>query len=364
MSALHSGDMAKVYALLSALESNTPVRNIVHEDVKRASETKAMGRLNLRTMKFSDIRLDMIRDYEFEFDHARETAGTPGRASHDLVDDSLYTNTLFEFRITPILYSALRSMIHDGFGDEPAMVKDYIMVASAGYYTEELRRWRADGKLTDNECDELFQYIVDDMLTPDEIAELQQKANDNILSYDAVEFLLTATLTGKVYRMSCWIIYGKAKINVTTLMEDMISLWRADELYDNALATLSRTSDANVFAAHDAVMDEMEASYKLLTVDNDGNYVKKYTPGDHTDLLSVESICAMPEPSDAFYPQINDRWFDALTVDVRKEDKVFSTTREFWYRAYITDNMTQMPDHHYLIAPNHTNGLAALVYAK
>lgn len=366
MRALHTGDMAKLYAVIGARESGTNLRSLA---VPGNQQTTAISRLNktpIKSIEAMNVPFDALREFEFAFDHAREAEGLPGRDSHETIDDTLYTNTLFEFRITPILPSALEAMLRDGFAGEPAMEKDSIMLASPGYFTEELRRWRADGKLTETECSELFAYLTDGILSAAEMKELRERAKVNLYDHDVIDMLLETSLDQKVYRLSCWIIYGDAKINVTELMDGMVSLWKADGQYEREFARLMNQPDADEKAAQKAVERALEEMYRLLTEDNLGMLKsdKGYTPGANTKLLDVQLVCSMPDEDDEFYPLVSDRWFDAITVDVRKENIELGGMHENWYRAYFTYDMTQLLERRALAAPNETCGLAALVLAR
>lgn len=366
MRALHTGDMAKLYAVIAAREARTHVRNLATEEGRRSADVSRLNKIVLKFLEAQDVPFDMLRDFEFEFDHLREAAGVPGRDAHERIEDRLYTNTLFEFRITPILHSALEEMLRDGFAGEPAINKDSIMLASPGYFTEELRRLRADGKLTDTECSELFAYLTDGILTAAELKELREKAKVNLYDHDVIDMLLEATLDEKVYRLSCWIIYGNMKINVTELMDGMVSIWKVDEQFKQELTALMAKPDADEKTAKKEAEALLEAKYDLMTVDNLGKLTsdRGYTKGVNTDLLDVTLVCAMPEEDDEFYELVHDRWFDAITVDVRKEEVTIAGNHESWYRAYFTYDMTQLLERRALVAPNETCGLAALVYER
>ena len=366
MSVLHTGDMAKLYALIGARESGTYVRDIAVEAHRRSA---AINRLNTTAIKSIDaqkVPFDILREFEFQFDHLREAEGVPGRAAHELIDDRLYTNTLFEFRITPILPSALEKMLRDSFSGDPAVSKDSIMLASPDYFTEELRKLRADGKLTETECSELFAYLTDGILAAQEMTELSEKAKLNLYDHDVIDMLLKASLDQKVYRLSCWIIYGNAKINVTELMDGMLSIWKIDEQYKHEFDALMAQPDADAKTASAQAEAALEEKYELMTVDNLGKLKssKDYDEGINTQMLDVSVVCSMPDEEDEFFDLLRERWFDAITVDVRKEDVTIAGSHESWYRAYFTYDMTQLLERRALVAPNETCGLAALVYSE
>lgn len=366
MNALHTGDMAKVYAMLDAIERGEHARSIVRPEHSRHADVARMNRLTLDTLEVDKLNLDIIDDFIFDFDLMRVSRGDAEMRSRPRLSDTLYTNTLFEFRITPILPEALRSMIRDGLAGDPAMPKDSLMLASPGYFSEELRRWRADGRLTEGECDELFAYVVDGMLTADELEDLRDKVKYGILTYDDVQQLLYASVQEKAYRLSCWIIYDEAKINVTELMDGMVSLWKVDELFELEFAQQMKFPEADEKTAVKAAEAAMEDMYDLLTVDNLGKLRsdKDYTPGDNTASLDMALICSKPEESDEFYAITHDRWFDSITVDVRKENIELGGKHENWYRAYFTYDMTQLGCRRALAAHNETCGLAVLVYDR
>lgn len=364
MKALHSGDMAKLYALIGAREGSKNVRSLFTAENRTSSAIARLNRTAMASVDPKRVPFEEMRAFEFEFDHLREAEGVPDRASHELIEDTLYTNTLFEFRITPILPSALQSMMRSGFDGDPVLSKDSIMLASPSYYSEELRKWRADGKLTETECSELFAYLTDGILSASEMEELREKAKHNIYDHDVINMLLDASIDNHVYRLSCWVIYGNAKINVTELMDGMISVWKADEQFEREFTARMNSLAGDEKAAQKAAETALEAAYDLLTVDNLNKTNKGYTEGVNTDVLDVTTVCSMPEESDEFYDLLHDRWFDSITVDVRKEYETFAGKTEEWYRAYFTYDMTQLLTRRALIAPNETCGLAALVFTR
>ncbi|MBR4039479.1 MAG: carboxypeptidase regulatory-like domain-containing protein [Clostridia bacterium] len=366
MQALHTGDMAKLYALIGARESGTYVRDIATQENRRSAAINRLNTTAIKSINVQTVPFDELRTFEFEFDHLREAPGVPGRASHELISDTLYTNTLFEFRITPILHSALEKMLRDGFSGDPAINKDSIMLASPGYFTEELRKLRADGKLTETECSELFAYLTDGILTAQEMQELCEKAKVNLYDHDVIDMLLDASLDEKVYRLSCWIIYGNAKINVTELMDGMLSIWKIDEQFKREYDALMALPDADEKAAKAQAEAALVEKYDLMTVDNLGMLETQsgYAEGINTKMLDVALVCSMPDEEDEFRDLLSRRWFDAITVDVRKEEVTIADNHEQWYRAYFTYDMTQLLERRALVAPNETCGLAALVLTE
>lgn len=370
---LHGEKMTKLFALVQTVNGGgVKARDIATDAAKKRDLSRfGLTMLDKENIDVQTIDFGAIRDYEFAFDHEKETQS--GREGHDILADTIYTNTLFEFRITPILPAALRAMVTDGMKGEEAMVKDSIMIASRGYFSEELRRWRADGRLTDAECRELYKYIVDGVLMPGEMKDLKKKTDLGILSTGVVDILLNATLDEKMYRLSSFIIAGGVRVNITPLMDGMETVWFADAEYDEELARLSalpqsvQTPDEAGTADLTAQAEQaLEEKYQLMTVDNLGRTTadKGFTVGENTALLDAALKRTLPEAGTEAYDALTERLYPELTVDVRKEYDYQAGRARTRYKAYITEGTAGIEMHRALTAPNQTSGLAALVLAR
>ncbi|MBQ7895395.1 MAG: hypothetical protein IJ364_02420, partial [Oscillospiraceae bacterium] len=194
ISELHNEKMMKLYAAmwyLSDFRVNYP--DIATEAVQKKwngyerSGLTLLAKWNLdpKTIAFDAIKDDFRFDFTLSEDEKKEDKYT-------LLPESYYTNALFEIMLTPIQRDAMEDMIFEGLRGQKSLPQDEIMLASWGYFQEELRRHLAEGRLSEREHDELYQFFVDGKLSKEELKELKKQYTDGKLSRTAVELMLDA----------------------------------------------------------------------------------------------------------------------------------------------------------------------------
>ena len=355
MDDMHGEAMEKAFALLYGItNSKIGLRGIVTQETletRGAFESSGVAALkNAKSVDVDQIDFSALRDWHFDFEWDQETE------IEDKLPDSIYTNSTFEYRITPIEPDALRDMITDGLKGEDALVKDEIMLASAAYFEETLRRWKAEGRLTDMEADELYQMTVDGRLEIDEIERIRALFEAGELSENAVEALVNAAIEGRIYRASCWIYYHGIRMEVTSLLHGLKWISTPDALYadeyDAQLAALTeqeRSAGRSTADLESRMADELEAwteqaiaeKYEFFTIaDEAAPKGEEYVPGMNTEYTPIEFICALPETDSEFYDVLKALVFRKLNVDVRYEES------ENEFRAEIQVGSAQLQEQH------------------
>ena len=345
LASLHSGDMMKVYAMVHALSGGVKRQDIVTDAVKYA--WKGMEKAGIWTVQAWDFDVDeldlsAIRDFEFEFAHEEE------HKDCETLPDALFTNTLYEFRLTPILSSELEKVITDGLRNWDTMPKDEIMLASWGYFQEELRRAKALGKITEEEQNELYQWFVDGRLSEDEIDELREQLRRNQLSDETLTLLLRAAEDEKFYRLSCWLHYGSITVNITELMDGMEIIRSADRLYEaeyeHQLSLLKEGEEVDEEELSRRSEAALAGNWRILRVDDlyDRYGYRDYEPGEATDLLTAALRRSLPYEDEDWYAVLSGKRFEQLTVDVRRDDVSYQYRALPYFRAEITPGETEL----------------------
>lgn len=346
--AFHSGEMMKMWTFLYALaDGQMGIADAAAEEttvLDNPLKVAGLSESNMNEISLRNVDLDAIRAFEFAFDHRAEQAGHETCA---LLPDELFTDAMFEFRITPIQPEALCEMISGGLGTASVNAQDEILLANAGYSQEILRRLEADGRLTDTECAELYWLSVDGRLNAEEIQRLQEMQKNGELGADAVQALLDAVQAGKAYRMQVFVYYGEVSVNITALTE-MTVLCDANDFvaqeYDlQAELTQERgetaTHEELTNRAQDALLNKVEA----LRVDNEGRKVSDaaYQPGENTLRLPCVLVNAQMDLKGEFYETLLSKQFRQWNVDVRLETY---QSQAPMYQAYVGVEMTRLPD--------------------
>lgn len=361
MDQLHEGKMMELYSVLWYLtEYPVDLEDIATEKVKRkwdGYERSGLMGLEKWSLDVNKIPYEAIRDdFEFAFDieEKEESKELPQK---------LYTNTLFEFKITPILREAMEEMITDGLTGAPALPQDEIMVASWGYFKEELRRHLADGKLSEAECGELYEFFVDGKLTADEIKELKSSK----LSKNAVDLLLDAAADEKLYRVSVWLFYDDAEVNITNLL-DLELLRNMDEefeaeyelQYNEKLKTLEKNQKIDEKQLALDVEKTLQQRYDFMIVDNESNRFAytDYKPGEMTEFTEPELIRSLDEEG-KFVDVIKAKSFEQFTVDVCRE--IYSPAKNAWrYKANVTPGTAALELQRAITVPHTGSALVGL----
>ena len=347
---MHSGEMMKVWAILQAMtDFGMDIEEIATEETLKAENglrDAGLTALDGNRVELSSVDLNAVRAFEFDFDHVEDALEHEDCA---LLLGTMYTNALFEFRITPIQPEALNEMVTDGLRDELALQRDEIMLASPAYFREALRAWQADGRLTETECAELYAFVIDGRLEAEEIEQLRERMESGELSRDSVELLLEAALAGKVYRAQIFVHYEGVSVNITTLLEPKV-LWDANAHFAEEYARQERLSAEN---GEEITQEELvrrteealAAQIDLVRVDNEGRDVgeENYTPGENTARLPVTLMNAAVDANGEFAQTLMDKNFRQWTVDVRLEQMQNSGEQMPVYRAYFEEGETQLP---------------------
>ncbi len=362
MKALHSEDMMKLYAILSYLDDyRVGLDDIVTDEVEDAHNgySKAgLDTLSRWSVELDRIELDAIKDFVFAFEEDSQPKAKK-------LDDQYYTNSLFEFRLTPIKPESMLAMLSDGIFGEQAMPMDEIMLASWGYYAEELRRAAADGYLTEAEYDELYYFFVDGRLSKDEIQQLYHKKEDGKLSNNELQLLLDAAADEKLYRLSCWISYEEIVVDISDLISGMEYIRIADRQFEGILAELSN-DNANKDKTEDELIAlaeaELEQRYSFTAVDYDP---ARYTMDDYKAGEFIESaqpvLVRSLDEEHEFFDVISEKSFEQLTVDVR-EGSIFIKGRQPKFSAEISRGEAKLELSRALAVPMHGILLTMLSY--
>lgn len=350
--ALHQGDMMKVWAILYALTNQevTMADIATAETLEKPDGLEASGLAALEDgvdeLHISEIDLEQVRAFEFDFDHE---AGDPGHANCELLPEALFTNTTFEFRITPIQPESVLNMVTDGLEGEPAMDSYQIMLARPEYFRELIRQWQAEGRLTNTECKELFEFVVDGRLDAGEIESLRSLLKAGELASEDVRETLRGALCGKIYRMQVFINCDGIRSNVTSLVNPTI-VWDVEASFEEEYAhqyTLSQENEEEVGEeelirrTEDALTSERE----YLHVNNEGRkgYVEDYQPGENMWRLPVTLQNVGVDSEDEFAGTLLEKEFGQLIVDVRLETPEAAGQQDV-YHAYIAEESAQLSE--------------------
>ena len=364
LESLHSGDMMKLYAIIEYLDDY----NVKLEDIStyetnnlwNGYEKAGLDTLSRWSVELDSVDLKAVEDFVFRFEEDE-------RPRAKLMDDGYFTNSLFEFRLTPILPESMLAMLSDGITGEQSMPMDEIMLASWGYYAEELRRAASKGCLTESEYDELYALFVDGRLTKAEVQELREKKAAGELSEAQLKLLLDAAADEKLYRVSCWLSYEEIVVDISGIIGGMEFIRNVDRQFETMLeenraeaAENERDVDGARLVAE--TERELEESYEFTMV---GYEPKRYTmedykPGEFTETASVKLVRSLDEES-GFYPVISEKSFEQLTVDVRR-GSVFIKGGQPRFSAEISRGETKLPLSRALTAPWRDITLSLLTY--
>jgi len=317
MDSLHSGEMMKLYAIIEYLDNyrvglediSTPKTLNRWDGYKKAG----FDTLSRWAVELDKIDLDAVKDYVFRFEEDEQP-----RAK--IIEDQYFINSLFEFRLTPILPESMLSMLYDGLDGYQAMPMDEIMLASWGYYDEALRRAAARGELTESEYDELYAFFVDGRLSADEIQALKDKKADDELSKAELQFILDAAADKKFYRLSCWLSYEDIVVDISGIIEGLEFARKADRQFEDILAEKrAEDEDAEEAELVKAAEAELEDRYEFTMVGyNPERYtMEDYKAGEFTDKAGLKLVRALDEDGE-FCDVISEKSFEQLSVDVRK----------------------------------------------
>lgn len=342
LASLRTGDMAKLFALLDALRHGG-VNALLREDVRKSWNGRAEAGLegiDVSDLDVTDINWDALVSCSFDEEEEAQRK----------LPISLYEDTLFEFRITPILPEALTDTLLNGFAQERNMPRDVVMLASTGYYLEQLRQWQADGRLTDDEADILFMYMTDGALTEDEMTDLCQRAEEDMLSRGAVEYLARAAVNGSMYRVSCWVIREETKVDCTALIHGWRVIWPSDERYQAAREQL----EAETVPPEELkprALARMEQAYRAQTLETRSEAVRDD---------DVKAVSALPDENDPFCDVLMGKRFSGTVVDVRRESVTTGNGGTVRFSAQNDGFATTLKESCALEAEGSTSGLVWL----
>ena len=358
---LHDATMMKTWAMVYALTKNASFRSVVKPNIVDSYRWKeSLYEPDLKTLKLRRYDLEAMDTFAFPF------TGMSGKT----IADSVFLNTLFEFRITPIVPESMDDMIRAGEKRETVESDDELLLLNIHYYLDELRKWQADGKLTDTEAAELYKFIRDSKLTGAELREIADQVQNGTISNEALEYLWTGAMSEKLYRVSNWIVLNTGKVNITEQMESMEIIWKADRVY-KAEYQLQQEADpkANDAELEAKALDAMRAHYFFLTVDNQGKEVGEggYAPGLNSKTSDAQVICSYPDPADPLYDAILTQKLPQLTVDVRHEELTLDASPKrsatgTRFKAYTSGKNVTLEKHFAFTEKNNTSGIDAVCY--
>lgn len=360
LAALHGEDMMKLYGLIHYLSNNkVSLKDIASEECLntwQGFEKAGFDRISPWNVELSKVDLDAVRSFVFDFaaDDAAEAETLP---------DDYFINTVFEFRITPILPEAMLDMINDGLTGKNAIVQTDIMLASWGFYEEELRRWLCNGQLSEAEYDELYAFMVDGKLTKAEIQTLREKKADKTLSDNELCFILSAAADEKLYRVSCWLSCKNITVDISTIVDGLELIRKADRQYGTILAGIkAENADADEEKLTAQAEKQLSECYDFLLVDYDpARYaMKSYKAGEFTSFKKPELIRSLDADGE-FFDVLSALSFEQYTVDVRREAVALANASE-QFKAHITPGAAQLQPALALAVPHQHLSLTALRY--
>ena len=348
LQSLHSGEVMKTWAALMAKRDlGGHMETILSKKYREEKDWYKNSRIAWLEGKFFDQRqaeMEAIDEFVFGFDEEEnETRRT--------LEDKVYTNTMFEFRICPIEKEAVLAMVKDGLEGEKAFTPERLVLLNRNYYNEELRYWMSLGNLDDLEAAALFELTVDGVVTEDELAQLRQDYTDGKLSDEALQAFADAVLAGRLYRVGCYIRYGAFTADITEYMSDLHMFLLADEM------------------AEDLTEEEITALpglYELLRVNDRGvkPTAEDYEKGVNTALYPAKAVNTL-SADDPYIDVISEKELPVIVMDVREETMSLADGKTgLIFRGYPTFE-TAKPESHLLLAVHDcASGLAGLVYAK
>jgi len=356
LESLHSKEMMKLYGIVSYFSDyGVELEDIVTDTVRESwngYEGTGLREMTKWELELKDIDFNALREFSFRFDEQENTKVLP---------DSYYTNSMFEFRITPILPEALREMVEDGLRRAQSLPKDEIMLASWGYYSEQLRRWLAEGQLSEAEYDELYEFFVDSRLSAEEIEELREKYAEGTLSEEELDFIIEAAADENLYRASCWLMYNDIEVDISGIVEGLELIRVADRQFEEICQQIKAEHED---IEEDELIEKAEAGlmeYAWLLVEPDlERYANKaYKPGEFSKSAAVVLEKALDEDGE-LYEELCEMSFEQLVVDVREESISLGGESCGWYRAYITGAETMLSQMRVLVCEHQGSVLKAM----
>lgn len=365
---LHSPEMTKTFAMMWYLTENRVQPKYICKDEinKRPERYAGTGILAAQRneLEMEDIDLDALKDFEFEFVHKMEEhEKTEKNEKHDLLKDSLFTGTTFEFRVTPITPEALHEMVRDGLEGKKALDRNSIIVANGAYFLDVLRKWKAEGNLDDNEAKELYALIVDGRLTAEEIESLKLDRKEGRLTPAAIDLLLEAAMDENLYRVSCWARYQDVLVDITGMLDSLELTRKADKSFDAIYEELrQRETELTEEELTARAEKQLLEKYQFLMVDNEEELydANSYKAGSATELKELKLIRSLPEENSEFYKIVTGKQFRVLTADVRMEYRTYSINKVPYYEILYAENATVLMQHRTLICEEGRNALTGL----
>lgn len=355
---LHNEDMMKLYGVIRYLtEKDVKLEDISTEATLadwQGYKKAGFDRISAWDLELRKLDLNAVKEYCFDFNE---------REGAEKLEDEMFINSLFEFRLTPITRDALLDMISGGATGDHSMPKNDMLLASWGYYVEELRRWLADGRLSEAEHDELYAVLVDGRLSETELLSLRYKKENKELTDAETEFILNAAADGKMYRVSCWLSCRNVEVEISTLIQGMELIRIADRQYE-AIAEEIRAGNPEIEEAELAAAAEarLAADYDFMTVRYDpARYsMDDYKAGEFTSFAQPQLVRALDEEN-PFHEVISGRYFNRYWVDVRRETIILDGIRKH-FAAYITAGDAQLEQSRGLMFPCSDSVLTGLTY--
>lgn len=360
INSLHSGDMMKLYGIIRYLDNwRINIDEIATEETVRYSayEQAGLKTLSRWALELDRVDLDCVKDFVFEFENDEKADAA--------IEDMYYLSSLFEFRITPILPESMLEMLSDGIVGAQALVPDEIMLASWGYYAEQLRLAASAGNLTEAEYDELYYFFVDGRLSKDEILKLRQLKSDKKLSKEALQTILDAAADEKLYRVSCWLCFEEINVDISDIISGLELVRLADDKYQQQLEQLSEDKTnrkKSEVELSDLAETALEERYEFSAVDYDPyRYtMKDYEPGEFIVTAQPKLVRALDEDG-KFYDVMSEKSFEQLIVDVR-EGNIAAAGRKLGFTAEIEYARTKLEQSRALVADMKGILLALLSY--
>lgn len=354
--ALHSGDMMKVFALIHWLsDESVELADIAVDEVSKAWNGYAdagFDKISPWDLDVGKVDLDAVKDFVFE-SYAEE--------GDETLPDSLFTDSIFEFRVTPIRPEAMLAMLRGGLTGEHAVPVTEMTIASYGYFAEELRRHLALGLISESESDELFAYFADGRLSDAELQQLREKKADGTLSDAELQLLLDAAADGKLYRVSCYVTSRYINVEITSCIEGLELIRKADRLFDGLIAELEQADPSLASAQLSAMAEEaLLRRWDFMLVERDPvrRSMETYRPGELSAFAAPRLERSLDEESE-FFEQLMGKYFPQYSVDVRRELSPFDTENT-WFRAYITEGGGTLGFHRALVTSLDSSALTAL----
>lgn len=357
---LYDATMMKTWAMVYALTKSS-FRNVVKPGITSSNRWKeSLYQPDLKTLKLRRYDLDAMDAFAFPF----------SQMSGKKLDDGIFLNTLFEFRITPIVPEAMDDMIRAGQNGEGVEPDDELILLNIHYYLDEMEKWQADGKLTNTEATELYKFISDSKLTGAELRQISNDIKEGIISNQVLEYLWTGAMDEKLYRVSNWIVLTKGKVNITEQMESMEIIWKADRVHKAEYALEQEVAPkATEEELEIKALKSMAEHYFFLTVDNQGKNVTEhpYTPGMNTTESDVKVVTSYPDPEDPKYEEILNQKLPQMIVDVRHEEMTLpASPKRAITGTHFTANSTvktvPLELHYAFTTENNTSGIDAVCY--